>query len=58
MENKIQITGHSLIELGFRQGKWMKEAIDHINKNQLEGEAMNNYLEQFKLPDPIALHKE
>jgi len=58
MENKIQITGHSLIELGFRQGKWMKEAIDYINKNQLEGEDMNNYLEQFKLPDPIALHKE
>ncbi len=58
MENKTQITGHTLIELGFRQGKWMKEAIEYINVNQLEGEAMHSYLEQFKLPDPIELHQE
>ena len=53
---KTQITGHDLIALGFRQGKWMKDAITHINENELEGEALENYLEQFKSPDPIALH--
>ncbi len=58
MENKVKVTGHTLIELGFRQGKWMKEAIEFINENQLKGADMHSYLEQFKLPEPIELHKE
>ena len=53
---KTKITGHDVIALGFRQGKWMKDAIAHINENELEGDAVNSYLEQFKSPDPIALH--
>lgn len=53
-----KITGHDLIDLGFRSGKWFKEAIEHINSNQLEGEALVTYLEKFRTPDPIALHKE
>ena len=56
MHMKTKITGHDLIALGYRQGKWMKEAIAHINDNALEGEALATYLEQFKSPDPIALH--
>ena len=52
-----EINGHTLIGMGFRQGKWMKEAIDHINENQLDGEELKSYLEQFKLPDEIGLHK-
>ncbi|WP_055436462.1 RtcB family protein [Lacinutrix algicola] len=52
-----KITGNHLLELGFRQGKWMKDAITHINENKLEDIEMINYLEQFKSPDPIALHK-
>ena len=51
-------TGKDLIALGYRQGKWMKEALEHINENALKGDALTIYLEQFKLPDPIALHKE
>lgn len=51
-------TGDDLIALGFRQGKWMKNAIKHINENNLEGEALKSYLEQFKLPDPIKLHSK
>jgi RNA-splicing ligase RtcB len=50
------ITGHDLIALGYRQGKWMKDALEHINSEALNGEALANYLEQFKMPDPIALH--
>lgn len=54
---KTKKTGHDLINLGFRPGKWVKEAIAHINANGLEGDALTSYLEQFKLPEPIALHK-
>jgi RNA-splicing ligase RtcB len=57
MENRTNITGYTLIEMGFRSGKWFKEALDHINENQLVGDALNKYLEQFKSPDPIDLHK-
>lgn len=55
---KTKITGHDLIALGYRQGKWMKEAIAYINVNALEGDALISYLEQFKSPDPIALHEK
>ncbi|MDY8134629.1 RtcB family protein [Aquimarina sp. 2201CG5-10] len=58
MENKIYITGKTLIDLGFRSGKWFPEAINHINTHQLQGEVMMNYLEQFKLPPIMDLHKE
>ncbi len=58
MKNTNKITGHDLINLGFRSGKWFKEALDHINENKLEGDALRHYLEQFKSPDPIALHVE
>ncbi len=51
MENKT-ITGKTLIDLGFKSGKWFPEALEHINTNQLAGDAMLNYLEQFK-PGPI-----
>ena len=58
MENKIKITGKTLIDLGFRSGKWFPDAIEHINTNQLEGQAMHTYLEQFKSPPIIDLHSE
>ncbi|WP_282148603.1 RtcB family protein [Algibacter lectus] len=53
---KTQITGNDLIALGFRQGKWMKDAIQYINTNTLSQVELSNYLEQFKSPDPIGLH--
>jgi RNA-splicing ligase RtcB len=51
-----KITGNHLLELGFKQGKWMKEAIQYINTNELSELELQAYLEQFKSPDPIALH--
>ena len=45
MENLKTINGNDLIELGFRSGKWMKEALEYINKNKLEGEELFDYLE-------------
>lgn len=55
MENFKIINGNDLIELGFRSGKWMKEALEHINKNKLEGEELSNYLEPFRQPPIIDL---
>lgn len=57
METNTKITGKDLINLGYRQGKWMQEALVYINENQLQGDALQSYLEQYKLPDPLPLHK-
>lgn len=37
-------TGNDIIELGFKPGKWFKDAIVHINANALDGQAMLDYL--------------
>ena len=58
MKANIKITGHDLIALGYRQGKWMKDALVYINENQLQGDALQSYLEQYKLPDPLPLHSK
>ena len=58
METNTKITGKDLINLGYRQGKWMKDALFYINKNQLQGDALQSYLEQYKLPDPLPLHSK
>lgn len=54
----MKTTGNTLIELGFRPGKWFAEALEHINTNNLEGDNLSNYLEQFKSPPIIDLHEE
>ncbi len=58
MNTKTNITGKTLIELGFTSGKWFPEALAHINDNALEGEAMLNYLEQFRNPPMLDLDAE
>ena len=58
MEPKDNFTGKELIAMGFKSGKWFKEAIAHINKSQLEGDALNTYLEQFKSPPTVGLHEK
>ena len=58
MEKEFNITGKTLIEMGYKPGSWFKEALTHINVNRLEGDKLNDYLAQFKLPDPIKLHEE
>ena len=58
MENRTNFTGNTLIEMGFKSGKWFKEALTYINENELEGAALIAYLEQFKSPPIIELHEE
>jgi tRNA-splicing ligase RtcB len=57
MKQLITFTGKDLIDLGFRQGAWFREAIDFVNENELEDEALMTYLEQFKLPEPIPVYE-
>ena len=54
----MKINGNTLIEMGFRSGKWFKEAIEHINTNELEGADLTNYLEQFKSEPIIDIYEE
>lgn len=58
MNTKVTITGKELIALGFKSGKWFPEAIAHINTNQLKGDAMLDYLEQYWSAPVLELHKK
>lgn len=40
----MKITGKTLIDLGYRPGKWFKEAIEFANKNKLEGKVLKDFL--------------
>lgn len=59
------ITGNDLIALGFKPGKWFKDAIDYINENNLEGDAVINYLKSvepqeiimFELQDSVFFYE-
>ena len=44
----MKITGNHLINLGYQQGKWFREALDHINKENISGDALVKYLESVK----------
>lgn len=58
MKKEISINGETLIQLGFTPEKWFKYAIEYINTNQLEEEAMLLFLEQFKSEPMIGLNTE
>lgn len=53
----MNITGKTLIELGYRPGKWFKEAITQANAQELSGEALIQFLDQLQ-PAIIAPHSE
>ncbi len=42
----MEITGKTLIDLGYRPGKWFKEALAYANQNGLSGNELSNYLEE------------
>lgn len=58
MKTFTPFTGKTLIALGFESGKWFPEAINHINENELDEEAMLTYLAQYKSEPKIALHSQ
>ena len=55
MKTFTNITGHDLKAMGYPPAKWYRRALEHINSNQLSKTAMEAYLEQFKLPEPLGL---
>ena len=54
----MKITGKTLIDLGFKSGKWFPEAIEYINNNELEWDAMMSYLAPYKSLPEIGLLAE
>jgi tRNA-splicing ligase RtcB len=48
-------TGKDLLDLGFKSGKWFKDALTHINAHELEGSAMLAYLDTVKPPAELPL---
>lgn len=57
METTKIITGKEIRALGYPPGAWYKDALAYINENGLSNEEMEKYLEQFRLPPAIDLHK-
>jgi tRNA-splicing ligase RtcB len=58
------ITGNDFLALGLKPGKWFKEALEYINTQALEGEALHAYLDTVKpapviplLAAPVAFHE-
>lgn len=47
--------GKDLLDLGFKSGKWFKEALEHINIHALEGDAMLTYLRAVGPPPELPL---
>ena len=55
MKKTENFTGNDLIKMGFPPAKWYREALDYINENSLTKIEIENYLEQFRLPEQIEL---
>jgi len=52
----MKITGKTLIKMGYRQGKWFKDAMAHANKRRLTGDALTAYLDSVE-PQTIDPHE-
>ena len=53
----MKVTGKELIKMGYRQGKWFRTALDHVNAERLTGEALTSYLDSVQ-PQLIPLHSQ
>lgn len=51
----MKINGKMLIEMGFKPGKWIPEAIEYVNSNEFNEEQVLQYLEQFRPTPEIEL---
>ncbi|MEL6695719.1 MAG: RtcB family protein [Bacteroidota bacterium] len=41
----MKITGKTLVEMGYRPGKWFKEALAYVNTHELSSDEMRHYLD-------------
>jgi len=53
---KKKITGKDLIQMGYRQGKWFKDALTYVNQHRLYGTQLKDYLDK-SAPVIIAPHQ-
>lgn len=53
----MKIIGKNLLAMGYRQGKWFRAALDHINENRLSGDELKSYLDATQ-PALIEPHTE
>ena len=59
----MKITGKTLIELGYKQGKWFKAALKHVNAHRLVGEELSSFLDSVApqiihpFDQPLSFHK-
>lgn len=53
----MNITGKDLIRMGYKSGKWFKNALEYVNSEKLTGDALTNFLDQSK-PKIIPPHQE
>lgn len=53
----MKITGKDLLEMGYRQGKWFKEALIAVNDQRLSGDALKTFLDEAA-PTIIDPHME
>jgi hypothetical protein len=57
------VTGKDLLELGFKQDKWFKGAIEYANQHQLSGDSLRAYVESIRpkhlepLSEPMDFYK-
>lgn len=51
------ITGKTLIDLGYKPGKWFAEAIDFANENNLSGDGLKTYLDSL-VPVIVVPHRQ
>tara|TARA_Y100000782_G_scaffold86499_2_gene94008 strand:- start:829 stop:2235 length:1407 start_codon:yes stop_codon:yes gene_type:complete len=56
MKKENQVTGHTLINLGYRPDKWFKEALTYLNNADLTDAEIHSYLEQFREEPMLDLH--
>jgi tRNA-splicing ligase RtcB len=52
MAKTMKVTGKTLKKMGYKPGKWFKEALLHANAHKLEGKALKDYLDSVE-PDYI-----
>lgn len=53
----MKITGKHLIELGYRQGRWFKDALQEANRQRLSGDELKTYLDNVA-PEIVNPHEQ
>ena len=60
---KKKIKGRDLIQMGYKQGKWFRNALEHINTYRLSGDRLTNFLDHAQprhiepLKDAVPFHQ-